>query len=135
MLLKPNTSSGVPIYKQLMEQIKHAIGTGELRVGEQLPGIRKLAEELVINPNTIAKVYRELEHQGVIELRQGAGAFVAERKEAVARPQILRALPLIKNLITRLAALDLSEEEMRRLFEAELAKLRENGLQKLTSKR
>ena len=105
MLLKPNPSSGVPIYLQLMEQIKHAIETGALRAGEQLPGIRKLAEELVINPNTIAKVYRELEHEGVIELRQGAGAFVAERKEAVARPQILRALPQIRNLIARLAAL------------------------------
>jgi GntR family transcriptional regulator len=118
-----------------MEQIKHAIETGAMRAGEQLPGIRKLAEELVINPNTIAKVYRELEHEGVIELRQGAGAFVAERKEAVVRPQILRALPLIRNLIAKLAALNLSEEEMRRLFEAELANLRENGLPKATSKR
>src|SRR5262249_11472092 len=106
-----------------------------LHAGEQIPGIRKLAEELVINPNTIAKVYRELEHEGVIELRQGAGAFVAERKESVARPRILRALPLIKNLIAKLAALDLSEEEMRRLFEAELTNLRENGLLKAISKR
>ena len=80
-------------------------------------------------------VYRELEHQGVIELRQGAGAFVAERKEAVVRPQILRALPLIKNLIAKLAALNLSEEEMRRLFEAELTNLRENGLPKASSRR
>ena len=135
MLLKPNPSSGVPIYKQLMEQIKHAIETGAMRAGEQLPGIRKLAEELVINPNTIAKVYRELEHEGVIELRQGAGAFVAERKEAVVRPQILRALPLIRNLIAKLAALNLSEEEMRRLFEAELTNLRENGLPKASSRR
>jgi GntR family transcriptional regulator len=135
MLLKPNPSSGVPIYLQLMEQIKHAIETGGLRAGEQLPGIRKLAQELVINPNTIAKVYRELEHEGVIELRQGAGAFVSERKEAAVRPQILRALPLIKSLISKLAALDLSEEEMRRLFEAELTSMRENGLPKTTGKR
>src|SRR5215468_11091726 len=135
MLLKPNPSSGVPIYKQLMEQIKHAIETGELRAFEQLPGIRKLAEELVINPNTVAKVYRELEHEGVVELRQGAGAFVSERKAAVARPQILRAAPLIKSLIAKLAALNLSEEEMRRLFEAELTNLRENGRQKVSSKR
>jgi GntR family transcriptional regulator len=135
MLLKPNPSSGVPIYLQLMEQIKHAIETFALRAGEQLPGIRKLAEELVINPNTIAKVYRELEHEGVIELRQGAGAFVVERKEAVARTQILRALPLIKAMIAKLAALNLSEEEMRRLFEAELTNLRENRLPKGSSKR
>ena len=134
MLLKPNPSSGVPIYRQLMEQIKHAIETGALRTGEQLPGIRKLSEELVINPNTIAKVYRELERQGVIELRQGLGAFVAERKEAVAHPQILRAAPLIKSLIAKLASLNLSEEEMRRLFEAELTNLRENVLPKGSGK-
>ena len=71
----------------------------------------------------------------MIELRQGTGAFVAERKEAVARPQILRALPLIKSLIAKLVALNLSEEEMRRLFEAELSNLRENGLPKGSSKR
>src|SRR5689334_25110474 len=77
MLFKPNPASGVPIYLQLMEQVKHSIETGALRAGEQLPGIRPLAEELVINPNTVAKAYRELEHEGAIELRQGAGAFVS----------------------------------------------------------
>ena len=77
MLFRPNPSSGVPIYLQLMEQVKHGIETGALRPGEQLPGIRPLAEELVINPNTVAKAYRELEHEGVIELRHGAGAFVS----------------------------------------------------------
>src|SRR5438094_5402953 len=79
MLFRPNPSLGVPIYLQLMEQIKHAIETGAIRAGEQLPGIRPLAEELVINPKTVAKAYRELEHEGVIELRHGSGAFVAER--------------------------------------------------------
>src|SRR5881394_3348994 len=79
MLLRPNPSSGVPIYLQLMEQVRHAIETGAIRPGEQLPGIRPLAEEMVINPNTVAKAYRELEHEGVIELRHGSGAFVAER--------------------------------------------------------
>ena len=89
--VSPNPSSGVPIYLQLMEQVKHAIETGALRPGEQLPGIRPLAEELVINPNTVAKAYRELEHEGVIELRQGAGAFVSaqgageERRRQIAR--------------------------------------------------
>src|ERR671925_672933 len=120
MLLKPNPSSGVPIYLQLMEQVKHAIETGALRAGEQLPGIRRLAEELVINPNTVAKVYRELEHEDVIELRQGAGAFVAEQNGTATRQDVLRARPLIKNLVARLQAMGLSEGEIRRLFEAEL---------------
>lgn len=127
MLIKPNPSSGTPIYVQLMEQIKHAIETGVLQPGEQLPGIRKLAEDLVINPNTAAKVYRELEHEGVIELRQGAGAFVAERKGAVARADILRARPLVRSLLARLLQLGLGEDEIRRLFEAELTATREES--------
>src|SRR5437660_860733 len=80
MMFRPNASLGVPIYLQLMEQVKHAVETGAIRAGEQLPGIRPLAEELVINPNTVAKAYRELEHEGVIELRHGAGAFVTIRQ-------------------------------------------------------
>ena len=76
MLLRPNPSSGVPIYLQLMEQVKHAIETGALRPGEQLPGIRPLAEALVINPNTVAKAYRELEHEGLVAARPGVGTFV-----------------------------------------------------------
>src|SRR2546428_12226147 len=90
MLFRPNPSLGVPIYLQLMEQVKHSIETGALRPGEQLPGIRPLAEELVINANTAAKAYRELEHEGVIELRQGAGAFVSENTRA-ARTDKVRA--------------------------------------------
>ena len=113
---------GVPIYLQLMEQVKHAIETGALRPGEQLPGIRPLAEELVMNPNTVAKAYRELEHEGVIELRHGAGAFVS----AQARPKKLAdavrdAQPAIAAIVKRLRARGLTDEEIRRLFEAELA--------------
>ncbi len=80
MLLRPNPSSGVPIYLQLMEQVKHAIETGALRPGEQLPGIRPLAEELVINPNTVAKAYREMEIRGIVDTQQGTGTFVAVRR-------------------------------------------------------
>ena len=76
MLFRPNASSGVPIYLQLMEQVKHAVETGALRQGDQLPTIRKLAEDLVVNPNTVVRAYRDLEHEGVVELKQGSGAFV-----------------------------------------------------------
>ena len=74
--VKPNPSLGVPIYLQLMEQVKHAIETGALKPGDQLPGIRPLAEELVINANTVAKAYRELELEGLVEGRPGVGTFV-----------------------------------------------------------
>ena len=79
MIIKPNPSLGVPIYLQIVEQVKHAIEIGALQPGDQLPSIRPLAEELVINANTVAKAYRELESEGVVELKQGAGAFVADR--------------------------------------------------------
>src|SRR5664280_2429824 len=80
MELRVNFSSGVPIYLQLMEQIKHAIDTGAIREGEQLPTIRKVAEELAMNPNTVAKAYRDLQREGIVEVRHGLGVYVAESK-------------------------------------------------------
>src|SRR6476469_333951 len=124
MLLRPNPSSGVPIYLQLMEQVKHNIETGALRPGEQLPGIRPLAEELVINANTVAKAYRELEHEGVIELRHGAGAFVSGNILGKKMAEKLRsAQVVVAAAVERLYARGIGEEEIRRMFEAELAHL------------
>jgi GntR family transcriptional regulator len=128
MLFRPNPSSGVPIYLQLMEQVKHAIETGALRPGDQLPGMRPLAEELVMNPNTVAKAYRELEHEGVIELRHGSGAFVSRNARAEKLADKLRgAQSLVAGTVERLRARGLSEEEIRRLFEAELASANRTG--------
>ena len=131
MLFRPNPSLGVPIYLQLMEQVKHAIETGAVRPGEQLPGIRPLAEELVINPNTVAKAYRELEHEGVIELRHGAGAFVSGYAGARRLTDKLRAgQAVVAAAVERLRARGVTDEEIRRLFEAELAGLRRTGDQR-----
>lgn len=105
-----------------MEQIKHAVENGVLRPGEQLPGIRKLAESMVMNPNTVAKAYRELEHEGIVELRQGAGAFINENlnsKELIDRMQTAR--PVVDKAVERLLALGLSEEEIKRLVDAAIA--------------
>ncbi len=121
MLLKPNPASGLPIYLQLMEQVKHSIATGALRPGDQLPGIRRIAEDLVINPNTVAKALRELEHEGVLEVRHGAGAFVAEHKQDGRHSQrTARAIEIIREAISRLEKLGLVADEIRRLFEGEL---------------
>lgn len=128
MLFRTNPSLGVPIYLQLMEQVKHAIETGALRSGEQLPGIRPLAEDLVINPNTVAKAYRELEHEGVIELRHGAGAFVsgdAPRKKLT--DNVRAAQTIVAAAVERLHARGITDEEIRRLFEAELAGVSRTG--------
>jgi GntR family transcriptional regulator len=115
-----NPSSGVPLYVQLIEQVKHAVETGALRAGEQLPTIRKLAEELVMNPNTVVRAYRELEHEGLVELRHGSGAFITGG--VVDRAKLMRkAQPVVQSAIERLHSLGLTEQEIRRLFESELA--------------
>jgi GntR family transcriptional regulator len=115
-----NTSSGVPLYLQLMEQVKHAVETGALRPGDQLPPIRALAQELVMNANTVVRAYRELEHEGVVELRHGLGAFIADSVEA--RANLMRkAQTVVQAAVDRLQALGLTESEMRRLFENELS--------------
>ena len=128
IILKPNPSSGVPIYMQLMEQVRHAIETGALKPGEQLPSIRPLAEELVVNPNTVAKAYRELEHDGVIELRQGAGAFVSDKAPTQQDADRLKAAKaLVAQGIQRLRDRGITDDEIRRLIEAELAGVSRSG--------
>ena len=128
MLFRPNPSLGVPIYLQLMEQVKHAIETGALRPGDQLPGMRPLAEELVINPNTVAKAYRELEHEGVIELRHGAGAFVSGNAGTKKLTDKVRAgQAIVAAAVEKLRARGVTDEEIRRLFEAQLAGLTTRG--------
>jgi GntR family transcriptional regulator len=127
MLFRPNPSLGVPIYLQLMEQVKHAIETGALRPGDQLPGMRPLAEELVINPNTVAKAYRELEHEGVIELRHGAGAFVAATAPGKKTDNLRAGQGIVTAAVEKLRARGVTDEEIRRLVEAELAGRRTGG--------
>ena len=123
MLFRSNPASGVPVYLQLIEQVTHAIDIGALRPGDQLPAIRRVAEDLVINPNTVAKAYRELEHEGVIELRQGSGAFVSENGRASRVARVKTAQPVLQAALERLTAAGLTSEEIRRLFEAELLRL------------
>lgn len=124
MFFPPNPSSGVPVYRQLIEQVRHAIETGALRPGEQLPGTRKVAEDLVMNPNTVAKAYQELEHQGVIEMRKGLGAFVAPNGRTRG-DLVQKAQPVLRAAIDRVVEIGLSEEQMRRLFESEVIRLRQ----------
>jgi GntR family transcriptional regulator len=123
MLFRSNPSSGVPVYLQLIEQVKHAIDVGALSPGDQLPAIRRVAEDLVINPNTVAKAYRDLEHDGVIELRQGSGAFVTENGRGGRVARVKAAQPVLQAAIDRLVTSGLTADEIRRLFEAELLQL------------
>ena len=120
MIFRLNHSSGIPLYLQLMEQIKHAVETGALREGDQLPTIRKLAGDLLMNPNTVVRAYRELEYEGVVELKHGSGAFIREAADERAR-LIRKGQAVMESALDRLVSLGLTEEELRRAFEHELS--------------
>jgi GntR family transcriptional regulator len=85
MQLHVSPSDGVPIYQQVVNQIKYLVASGRLKQGEQLLPVRKLAEQLIVNPNTVARAYRELEGAGVVESRRGSGVFVAEGVSPLAK--------------------------------------------------
>ena len=121
MIFTISPSSGQPIYLQLMQQIRHAIETGVLQAGDSLPGVRTLAQQLVISPNTVVKAYSELEHEGLLELRHGSGAYVSARRAQKSRTERLqKAQERIRALVEKLQRDGLSEEEIHRLVEAEL---------------
>jgi len=121
MIFKLNPQAGQPLYLQLMQQIRHAVDTGVLCAGEQLPGIRTLAEQIVVSHNTVAKAYSELEHEGVLEIRHGSGAFIVPRSKVLLRSEKFRqAQDRVRALVEILGREGWSEDEIRRMFEAEL---------------
>ena len=121
MIFRINPHSGVPIYLQLLEQVRHAIETGVLQDGDLMPSIRTLAEELVISHNTVAKAYIELQHEGILELRHGSGAYISAPRRAKARSaELLKAQSRVRAVVDELLDDGFSPEEIRRLFEAQL---------------
>ncbi len=75
--------SGVPVYRQLIDQVLGAVARRVLAAGDQLPTVRQVAVDLAINPNTVVRAYREMEIRGILDTQQGAGTFIAEMKEAL----------------------------------------------------
>jgi GntR family transcriptional regulator len=85
-----SSHDGVPIYLQIVNQVKYLVASGRLESGEELPPIRSLAEQLLINPNTVARAYRELEQAGVVTKRRTAGTYVSDSASPLARRQRLK---------------------------------------------
>lgn len=121
MLFQINTSSGVPIYRQICDQVKVAVATGALGLGDRLPSVRALSEQLVINPTTVQRAYLDLEAAGIIETRRGQGTFV--RAEGALLPvgeRRRRAREHLKNAIAEARRLQLDAAAIRALVETEL---------------
>ena len=108
-----DTKSGVPFYRQVIDQVKSAIATGRLDPGDQLPTVRQLAVDLSINPNTVSRGYRELELTGLVETQMGSGTFVSQKKverDEVERRRILDEI--CQELLSRASSHGLSLEDI-----------------------
>jgi GntR family transcriptional regulator len=106
-------TSRLPIYRQLTKQIREAVARGKLRAEERLPSVRDLSRELVVNPNTVARVYTELERDGVINTRPGLGVFVARpRAELTRKVRSGRLQQLADDFLTEAVHLGFSREEV-----------------------
>jgi GntR family transcriptional regulator len=92
--------SGVPVYRQLMDQIRYYVASGTLAPGDQLPSIRELAKNLAVNPTTIVKAYGELDHEGVVELRHGRGVYIAAAPPAWPEEQRRERLDALSNQLS-----------------------------------
>lgn len=107
------STDGAPIYQQIVDQIRHRIISGQLAAGDELPAIRTLAERLRVNPNTVARAYRELEHESLVEKRRTTGTFVAEltiRQSIAERRRILT--PMLDNVVIQSRQLGIPIDEV-----------------------
>lgn len=126
MLLRIDSTNGVPLYLQIAKEVKHSIAIGSMRPGEQLPSVREIALQITVNPNTVAKAYRELEAQGIVETRRGTGTFVSEKTTALSMKDKRKLVgELIDKALDEARHLRMSEDEMMRLFEERAAVFRE----------
>ncbi len=105
--------SGVPLYRQIIEQVKFAIARGNLVPGDQLSTVRQLAVDLSVNPNTVVRAYRQLEIEGVLDTHQGSGTFVGTREPEIDRLERQRMLDqILTELLARASTYGLSLEEV-----------------------
>ena len=120
--------SPTPIYRQIVDQIRHGVAGGSRQPGDPLPSIRALAEQLVINPNTVAKAYGELVRDGLIESRPGRGYFVADRRQIYSDEERNRRLEeALQSFLSDALVLNFSPEEVRSAIDQGLSRIQPKG--------
>lgn len=124
MQIRVTDHDGTPIYAQIVRQVKHHVAAGRLAEGDRLPSVRQLAEQLVVNPNTVARAYRELETEDVVVARRGSGVFVAENGSRLSLREKRRILAeRIDALLVEARQLDVDGTALRKLLDEREAKL------------
>ena len=118
------TGSGTPIYRQIIEQVRLGVAMGTLATGDAMPSVRSLAEQHLVNPNTVVKAYAELVRDGVLEPHHGKGFFVAEKRQVYSKAERLRRLrQALDAFIHEAAFLDFTGNEIRQVVNEKLADL------------
>ena len=118
MQIHITTADGVPIYQQIINQVKYLVASGRLSPGDEMPPIRVLAERLIVNPNTVARAYRELEAAGVVEKRRTAGTYVSEQGSPLARKERLKILTeRVDALLAESRQMDVPYDELVKLVD------------------
>ena len=108
-----DSHSGVPVYRQIIDQVQAAISAGILAVGDQLPTVRQVAVDLVINPNTVSRAYREMEIRGTVDTQQGSGTFIADKKIEYAKGERERQLGrLVGEFLSRAGSAGFTAEQL-----------------------
>ena len=124
MFINIDPSSGLPIFRQIVQQIKTAVAVGRLQPEDSLPSVRQLATELRVNPNTVARAYLDLEIEGVIYKRQGHGTFVSAQGAGMSKRERLRAVGRhLERAVVEGVHLGLDEDEMREAFDSALERI------------
>jgi GntR family transcriptional regulator len=105
--------SGVPVYRQLIDQVQGGIAAGALVIGDQLPTVRQVAVDLVINPNTVSRAYREMEIRGTVDTQQGSGTFIADKKIEYSKGERERQLgQLVGEFVSRAGSAGFTVEQL-----------------------
>ena len=121
MYLRIDASSNVPIFTQIINQVKYSVATSAYRSDDKLPSVRELAVQLRVNPNTISKAYRELEREGVVYTQRGLGVFVAKQAAAICRRERKRIInDRLGTAVEEALRSDLSPSEIRKIVEYNL---------------
>ena len=108
-----DSHSGVPVYRQLIDQVQAAVAAGVLAAGDQLPTVRQVAVDLVINPNTVLRAYREMEIRGTLDTQQGSGTFIADRKIEYSKGERERQLgQLVGEFVSRAGSAGFTVEQL-----------------------
>jgi GntR family transcriptional regulator len=117
MQIHISESDGIPIYQQIVSQVRYLIAAGRLQTGDELPPIRVLAEQLTVNPNTVARAYLELEHAGIVTKRHGSGTYVSETRNVVPQREKIKILTKrVDALLTEARQLDVDMSEIIKLL-------------------